>query len=164
MNRINQAELITLYKTNDIAQLWKSAQSLAVINHPKYGKITPNEYRAMYKGKPCPYCGKKMAHGRVFKVFSEQEAIKKGYKYIDKNGNPEINHIGSVFFHPNYVTLDHKLNKARFPEKLFDYDNLEIMCWKCNHEKGDDNSFELTKTFKHLDALADEVLKRYPLL
>jgi hypothetical protein len=164
MQRINPLKLITLYKTDDIAEIWASAQDSPVINHPDYGMISPNEYRAKNKGKPCPYCGKKMTHGKDFKTTSKSKAIQQDFEYTDKNGNKIIHHIGLIFFHPHYITLDHKLNKARFPEKLFDYDNLQIMCWRCNFEKGDDNSFDLKHNFNSLSDLAVETLKLYPLL
>ncbi|EAW37122.1 hypothetical protein [Lyngbya sp. PCC 8106] len=162
---MNTVDLITLYRSKDITETWKSAQSLEVINHPQHGLISPNKYRAMFHGKPCPYCGQKMKHGNEFKTNLKKKAIELGYQYIDKQGEKYINNVaGSCFFHPNYVTLDHKLNKARFPEKLFDYDNLQIMCWRCNHEKGDNNAFDIQHTYQYLDALAEETLERYQVL
>ncbi|WP_199197440.1 HNH endonuclease [Chroococcidiopsis sp. CCALA 051] len=56
---------------------------------------------------------------------------------MDKWGKKVTDRAGTVYFHPNYVTLDHKTNKARYPEKMFDYSNLQIMCWQCNSNKGD---------------------------
>ncbi len=47
---------------------------------------------------------------------------------------------------------------------MFDYDNLEIICWRCNREKGDNNSFELQYNQDYLSSLADEALARYPTL
>jgi hypothetical protein len=106
-----------------------------------------------------------MAHGKDFhSTPSKQEAVKRGYEYTDKWGKKVINQAGGVYFHPNYVTLDHKTNKARCPEKMFDYSNLQIMCWRCNHNKGDDNTFELQHTGEYLDALANEALARYQVL
>lgn len=158
-------ELKTLYKASDIAAIWSASKNARVIDHPQYGLISPNQYRAKYKNKPCPYCGKKMAHGlNIHSTLSRQEAIRRGYEYIDRWGKKTINKAGSRFFHPHYVTLDHKINKARCPELLFDYKNLEAICWHCNQSKGDDNAFELQHTQEYLDSLADEALKRYPLL
>lgn len=161
---MNIAELMTLYQSKDITDIWNASQSLRAINHPQHGVISPNQYRAMAHGKPCPYCGQKMKHGSQFKTISRKQAIDRGYQYINKQGQNYINSAGSCFFHPNYVTLDHRLNKARFPEKLFDYDNLQIMCWRCNLEKGDNNIFDLQHTYEYLDALADEALERYQVL
>lgn len=53
---------------------------------------------------------------------------RRGYEYINRWGNKVINQAGDIFFHPNYVTLDHKHNKARCPEKMFDYSHLEAVC------------------------------------
>ena len=165
MARINNSKLRTLYKASDITEVWNASQNLAVINHPQHSWISPNNYRSMYNGKPCPYCGRKMAHGKEFhSTPSKQEAVKRGYEYVDKWGKKVINQAGTVYFHPNYVTLDHKTNKARCPEKMFDYSNLQIMCWRCNNNKGDDNTFELQHTCEYLDALALEALSRYQLL
>jgi hypothetical protein len=166
MTKISSSELKTLYKASDIAIVWNESQSLPVIDHPQYGSVSPNKYRAMYSGKPCPYCGLKMAHGKeIHSTSSRQEAIKRGYEYVDKRGKKVINNVNSsIYFHPHYVTLDHKINKARCPEKMFDYSNLQIMCWCCNQDKGDDNTFELQHACEYLDALASEALARYPLL
>ena len=165
MNKIYKSELKILYKASDIQYVWDSSKNLDVINHPQDGWISPNQYRAKSKGKPCPYCGKKMVHGKDFhSTSSKKEAIKRGYEYVDKHGKKFINQAGDFFFHPNYVTLDHKLNKARCPEKMFDYNNLEAVCWRCNREKGANNSFELQHNQKYLDSLADEALARYPTL
>ncbi len=165
MTQINRSQLRTLYKASDITTVWNESQSLPVIAHPQHGLISPNKYRSMYNGKPCPYCGLKMAHGKaIHSTPSRQEAIKRGYEYIDKTGKKVINTTGSIYFHPNYVTLDHKINKARCPERMFDYSNLQIMCWRCNNNKGDDNTFELQHTCEYLDTLANEALVRYQLL
>ena len=166
MSRIRQSELKILYKAHDIQDVWDYGKRLSVINHSQHGLISPNKYRAISNGKPCPYCAKKMVHGKKnHSTSSRQEAIKRGYEYIDKFGEIVINNINNkIFFHPNYVTLDHKTNKARCPEKMFDYDNLEVICWRCNREKGDNNSFELQYNQDYLNYLADEALARYTTL
>lgn len=165
MATVTKSKLKTLYKANEIAEVWNASQNLAVINHPQHGLISPNNYRAMYSFKPCPYCAQKMAHGKVFhSTSSRQEAIKRGYEYTDKWGKKVINQASNVYFDPNYVTLDHKTNKARCPEKIFDYSNLQIMCWQCNNNKGDDNTFELQHNCEYLNALAAQALAHYQLL
>lgn len=165
MTKIDRSKLKTLYEASKIAEIWNASKQLTVINHPKYSWISPNQYRAKSKGKPCPYCGQKMVHDQdINSTFSRQEAVKRGYEYIDKSGKKTINQAGGNFFHPNYVTLDHKINKARCPEKMFDYDNLQVICWRCNRDKGDDNTYELQYNREHLDALTDEALSRYQLL
>ncbi|MGD2180690.1 HNH endonuclease [Lusitaniella coriacea] len=162
---IKKYKLRKLYKSSDVSAVWNASQNLQVISHPQYGLISPNEYRAKYKNKPCPYCGKKMVQGQQFySTTSRQDAINRGYQYVDKSGNKTINQAGKNFFHPNYITLDHRTNKARCPEKLFDSDNLEAICWRCNNQKGDDNSFELQHTCDYLNSLAEEARSRYPKL
>ena len=165
MAEICKSKLKTFYKASEITTVWNESHNLAVINHPQYGLIRPNKYRAMSNGKPCPYCGKKMAHGKeIHSTSSRQEAIQRGYEYVDKRGKKAINATSNIYFHPNYVTLDHKINKARCPERMFDYSNLQIMCWQCNSTKGDNNAFELNYNYEYLDALATEALTRYQLL
>jgi hypothetical protein len=165
MLSISKLELILLYNSNDISKVWNLYQNKNVINHPQHGLISPNKYRDIKKGKPCPYCGQKMVHGKEFYVMqSELEARKRGYEYINKNGKKIINNIRDKYFHPNYINLDHKINKARCPEKMFDYDNLEAICWKCNSSKGDDNTYEIQHTSNYLKALVEEALIRYPTL
>ncbi len=106
-----------------------------------------------------------MAHGKeLYSTSSRQEAIKRGYEYVNKKGQKTINAIGNIYFHPNYVTLDHKVNKARCPERMFDYSNLQIMCWQCNTNKSDNNAFEIDYSYEYLNSLANEALTRYQLL
>ena len=162
MTILDKPNLKTLYKTSEIAKVWSANHNLRIIAHPIYGLISPDAYRTMYGSKPCPYCGQKMVHGKnIHSTPSKQVALQRGYEYVDKQGKKTTNQAGGVYFHPNYVTLDHKTNKARCPEKMFDYRNLQIMCWRCNHNKGDDNTFELQHTCEYLDALALEALTRY---
>lgn len=164
MPKLNKSKLKTLYKANEIAEVWNASNNLAVIEHPKYGLISPNAYRAMYRSKPCPYCGQKMVHGKdIYSTPSKQVALQRGYEYVDNQRRKVINQA-SVYFHPHYVTLDHKTNKARCPEKMFDYSNLQIVCWQCNKNKGDDNTFEIQHNCDYLVALADLALARYQLL
>ena len=47
---------------------------------------------------------------------------------------------------------------------MFDDGNLQVVCWQCNNNKGDDNTFDLKHTREYLDALADQALARYQLL
>lgn len=162
---MNKNALKTLYRSSDINDLWKYGANQKLINHPKYGLISPNEYRQKFNQKPCPFCGKKMVHGKFsHSTQSHQEALKRGYQYQDANGVDCINKAGNYYFHPNYVTLDHRVNKARCPELLFESSNLQIICWKCNREKGDNNNFEAEHTLNFVRDLAKEALNRYKLL
>ncbi|MBD2576295.1 HNH endonuclease [Oscillatoria sp. FACHB-1406] len=162
---VKKSSLKTLYRASDINRVWQASQNVQAIEHPERGFISPNEYRALYKGKPCPYCGQKMVHSQqLYSTTSKQEAIDRGYEYTDKLAGKVINQAGNTFFHPHYVTLDHKINKARCPEKMFEFSNLEVICWRCNQNKGDNNTFELQHNLDYLNALADEALTRYPLL
>lgn len=165
MADFNLQELAALYSGADINELWQAAQKYPVINHPILGKISPNHYRVQHHQRPCPFCGQKMVHGKsIHSTKSKQDAIARGYQYLDQNGNEIINRAGDTYFHPHYVTLDHKLNKARCPERMFDYSNLQIMCWKCNNLKGDNNAYELQHNLSYLQDFAEETLRRYPLL
>lgn len=165
MADFNRQELSALYSSSDISFLWQMSQHHKVIEHPRFGKISPNDFRKRYHQKPCPFCGQKMVHGKsVHSTKNKQEAIARGYQYLDKNGNTVINHAGNTFFHPNYVSIDHKINKARCPDRMFDYSNLQIMCWKCNNLKGDNNAYELQYALNDLWDMVEETLSRYPLL
>ena len=158
-------ELSSLYRGDDVANIWQASLNLKIISHPNLGNISPNDYRSRYNAKPCPFCGVRMVHGKSFySTYSKIEAIERVYQYVDIKGKKTINCIGKTYFHPNYVTLDHKLNKARFPEKMFDYDNLQAVCWKCNHNKSDNNAFEIEQDLQYIQDLSREVLTRYPQL
>ncbi|MGK7918661.1 MAG: HNH endonuclease [Trichodesmium sp.] len=154
--------LDTLYDASEIQDMWDRHRTIPCIKHPTEGLITPNKYRANKRFKPCPYCGKKMVHGKQYSTKSKTEARRRGYEYKRADGKLDINQAGSLYFHQNYVTIDHKLNKARFPEKMFDYDNLEAICWRCNNEKSDNLIFELEHKLEHLRSLKESVFNRYP--
>lgn len=165
MPEVNKKYLQTLYQASEVREVWEAGQNEKLINHPKFGWISPNEFRQNFDRKPCPFCGKRMVHGKArHATTSKQEALARGYQYVNSKGQKYINRAGSCYFHPNYVTLDHKLNKARCPELLFDADNLQAICWKCNQEKGDNNNFEIEHTSNFVSDLAREALERYPLL
>lgn len=168
MIKIHKRKLAMLYQGKDINLIWSKSLHLAAIDHPELGKISPHQYRLQYHDRPCPFCAKKMVHGSQHSTHCKDEAIARGYQYIDTAGNTTINTAGKGatrrYFHPHYVTLDHKINKARCPERMFDYNNLQIMCWKCNCEKGDNNAYELLHNRSYIQDLAQETLKRYPKL
>lgn len=157
--------LESIYDSKEITKIWEENKNKKVINHPEKGWISPNEYRSLFNGKPCPYCGKKMVQGDSYYTSSKQRAIKKGYQYETKNSKGEIveiiNHASGIYYHPNYVSLDHKMNKARFPELLFEYDNLEVICWSCNKEKKDNNAFEIEHNLSYFNSLVKAVKDKY---
>ena len=164
-SKVNKKEVSSLYNGCDIADIWQASLNLKVIVHPNLGKITPNHFRSMHNGKLCPFCAKRMVHGQsTYSTQSKQEAIDRDYHYMDAQENTTFNRIGNRYFHPHYVTLDHKLNKARFPEKMFDYDNLQAVCWKCNCIKSDNNAFELLHDLKYIQELSISAFDRYPIL
>jgi hypothetical protein len=165
MPEINKQELRLLYKAEEINEVWQLCQGEKVIEHPQYGWISPHHYRTMYHNKPCPYCGQKMVHGQsIYSCQSRSEAMANNWEYLTQQGRKILNQAGGVYYHPNYVTLDHKLNKARFPDRMFDHDNLQIICWKCNHLKRDKNTFDVDHNQSYLDSLVEDTLNKYPLL
>lgn len=163
MVEIDKKYLSTLYKFEEINQVWQDHQNKDVIEHPKFGLISPNKLRVKYKEKPCPYCGKKMVNGKdLFTTTSKEEAYLRKWQYT-KGIEKIINQADNFYFHPNYTSIDHILNKARFPEKMFDYDNLQVICWKCNNLKGDNNNFDSEQIQKCLDSLTETALEKYKL-
>lgn len=161
-DKLKKLKLAGVYKSKEINEIWNNNQDEPLINHPQLGWISPNKFRSLYKNKPCPYCGKKMVQGREeYSTMSKQVAIERGYGYINNNGNLIFNQIGSVYYHPNYITLDHKMNKARFPELMFDFNNLEAICWRCNQEKKDNNSFELENNLAYFNDLYQLINNKY---
>jgi hypothetical protein len=164
-SKINKKELSSLYKGCDINDVWQASSNSKIIIHPSLGEISPNYYRSKYHDKPCPFCGVKMVHGQsLYATSSKKKAMDYGYQYKDSKGKNAINKIGNTYFHPHYVTLDHKLNKARFPEKMFDYNNLQAVCWKCNQRKSDNNAFELLHNLEYMQDLLRQTFDRYPIL
>lgn len=168
-NRKNNKNLHALYKSKDISYLWSELRRERVISHPSRGLISPNEYRSIYADTPCPYCNKRMVQGQNHQTNDKRFAIASGYQYEDENGKKRINTVKkrfskSTYFHPNYISLDHKLNKARFPGEMFKAENLEAVCWKCNNQKGDDNAFLIISRQHRIEKLVSKTLNQYPLL
>ena len=137
--------LSSLFDSHQISLIWKENSHKKLINHPQYGMISPNELRAKYANTPCPHCDKIMKHGESYKTNNKEEAITRKFYYFDSGGYRHFCNIGRIYFSAQYVTLDHKLNKARFPDKMFDAENLEAVCWKCNHIKSDNNLFGILR-------------------
>ena len=160
---LKNLRLASLYYSKEISDIWNRHRNKPLINHSQYGWISPNDYRSLYKNKPCPYCGKKMVQGNEYKTNSQEIARNRGYEYENSKGELTINkiHGENIYFHPNYITLDHKMNKARFPELMFDSSNLEVICWRCNNEKKDNNAFEIEQNLDYFNTLYEVVDKRY---
>ena len=47
---------------------------------------------------------------------------------------------------------------------MFDYDNLQVICWKCNLAKGDNNAYDLHHCLIHNQQLVKQTIKQFPLL
>ncbi|MEM8672790.1 MAG: HNH endonuclease [Cyanobacteria bacterium P01_G01_bin.67] len=137
--------LSPLFDSKKISLIWKENSHEKLIDHPQYGMISPNELRAKFADTPCPHCDTIMKHGESYKTSDQEEAIARKFYYFDSYGHRHFCKIGNVYFSDRYVTLDHKLNKARFPNKMFDVENLEAVCWKCNHIKSDNNLFGILR-------------------
>lgn len=159
---IKELMLESLYEYGEIQQVWKNNRNNSLIKHPQQGWISPNKYRSMYANKPCPYCAKKMVQGKdEYSTNNINIAKKRKYEYVNSQGILTINQAENTYYHPNYVTLDHKLNKTRFPELLFDFKNLEVICWRCNNEKKDNNSFEIINDKEYYNALYQSSKAKY---
>ncbi len=53
------------------------------------------------------------------------------------------------------------MNKARFPELLFEFNNLEAICWGCSNEKKDNNAFEIEQNLEYFKTLYKVVNEHY---
>lgn len=60
------------------------------------------------------------------------------------------------------ATIDHVLNKARHPEYLFDYSNLEVICRSCNSSKNDRGDFQIIHKVNERKNEAQSSLSRFP--
>lgn len=164
---MDKSTLSSLYNGSDINEVWQASRHIPIIRHPQRGLISPNTYRAIHDGRACPYCESIMVFGSNFRKYSVSEARKAGYECQNSKGQVIINQAGTnptIYFHRHYVSIDHKVNKARCPEKMFDYGNLEAVCWQCNIEKSDNNSYKLEQGIKAISRLADETLAELKLL
>jgi hypothetical protein len=47
---------------------------------------------------------------------------------------------------------------------MFEYDNLQIMCWKCNDQKRDNNNYEIEMSLDFAEDLAKIALEKYKTL
>ncbi|WLT39752.1 hypothetical protein NON20_10210 [Synechocystis sp. B12] len=82
---MNNLKYLTDAKEINLA--WSSMQNQPIIDHPEFGKISPNDYRAKYNRKICPFCAQRMVHGQdLHMTRSRNDAISRKYEYVDKNG------------------------------------------------------------------------------
>ncbi len=73
---LKNLRLASLYDSKEISDIWNRHQNKPLINHPQYGWISPNDYRSLYRDKPCPYCGRRMVQGRYnYSTTNKQEAL-----------------------------------------------------------------------------------------
>lgn len=84
------------------------------------GLLPADDLREYGKGKLCPCCSKRMVR-ESFSKLPVKGWLKSGDKWV----------------HPEQVTIDHRYPKSTFPERMFDPDNFELVCYKCNKEKSD---------------------------
>lgn len=139
-------KLSPLFNARKINKIWQENSHVNLIDHPQLGMISANALRAKFADTPCPHCSRIMKHGSSYKTQENVEAIARQFYYFDdRDGERHFCKIGNTYFSDRYVTLDHKLNKARFPNKMFDPDNLEAICFKCNQIKSDNNIFGILR-------------------
>ena len=84
------------------------------------GLLPAKNIRSLGIGKPCACCGKPMTQNK--------------WSQTSVNGwLPE----DGWWKNPRNVTIDHRYPKSLFPELMFEPDNMELVCHKCNQDKGD---------------------------
>lgn len=152
-------KLSPLFSGTKINQIWRESSNYELINHPQYGMISPNALRAKFAQTPCPHCSVIMVHGSAYKTDSKEEAEIRGFYYHTNDNKKKYCKGEKTYFSNKYVTLDHKLNKARFPDKMFDADNLEAICWKCNDIKSDNNLFSILRKRSNSRKARKQLLK-----
>lgn len=145
-----------LYSAEEINRIWHENDNNPVIKHPEKGWISPSQLRKMYEGKPCPICGKIMVYGEKYRTKCKRDAWLSFPKY-----NNDIPVVGDYYYHPQYATIDHIVNKARCPERMFEYRNLRVTCMTCNQEKGDSNIEDLERNLEETLGEAETVLKKW---
>lgn len=86
-------------------------------------------------GKPCSCCGKTMTRDKWSKTPINGWLQKDGW-----------------WKNPCDVTIDHRYPKSLFPELIFDLDNMELICFRCNQDKGDLFGQTISKDCHHYAA------------
>lgn len=67
---------------------------------------------------------------------------------------------GRLLLQPDHPTVDHILPKCYFPEAASDKQNLVVMCWQCNKQKG--RKLKPASQFRH-QKLVNDFCERYGL-
>lgn len=128
-----------------VGEIWASAQQTECLQHPELGKISPNQFRAMMRGKPCACCGTTMVFGDCFKVKDKEEAKKRGYMIGGRDDD------GPIYMNPRYTTLDHILPKSHYPHLVLEFRNLQVICLRCNSNKKTSYTYDIKFRLDKLD-------------
>lgn len=60
-----------------------------------------------------------------------------------------------------FASIDHIKPKSKYPELIFEYSNLEVICLTCNNEKRDDTFYELKRVATAMEARRKALAKRF---
>lgn len=92
-------------------------------------KITRKERNAHIKQYPLPdWCKEKNKQKNL--IYSKEWKLLRRV-IIDKYG-AQCMKCGAV----DNITIDHIKPKSQYPELALDINNLQVLCWGCNKEKG----------------------------
>lgn len=94
-----------------------------------------------------------MVNGECFKVQEEYEANKRGYIEGGRDNK------GPIYMSPRYTTLDHILPKSHYPHLVLEYNNLQVICLRCNLNKGTSYTYDIEYKLDVIDR-ESEALKK----
>lgn len=86
--------------------------------------LPARELRRYGSGKPCACCGKIMTYA--------QRSSTPVDGWLQEDGWED-----GWWKNPRNVTIDHRYPKSLFPDLMFDINNMELICHRCNQDKGD---------------------------
>jgi 5-methylcytosine-specific restriction endonuclease McrA len=137
---------------SDASELWSLSRKLPCIKLPNGRIVTPRELREDFIGKSCQCCNRVMAdYSDDTITYAQSEAEKRGWFVTDHEGKKRYTKMGpNKFCAPHCVTLDHKLPKSKYPQLMFNFENLQIWCAGCNTAKLSSVTYEFELTRKEI--------------
>jgi 5-methylcytosine-specific restriction endonuclease McrA len=130
--------------TSEAAEFWREANHIPCIKLSNGRTITPRQLRQDFVGKPCQCCSKRMVDYSDDTITDIQaESEQRQWFVTDYQGKKRYTQMGpNKFCHPRCVTLDHKLPKSKYPQLMFEFENLQIWCAGCNMAKQNSLTYE----------------------
>mgnify|MGYP002784143396 CR=1 FL=1 len=112
------------------------------VGNRRYHKLTQQDFEDY----------RKFDYWRYINGDCECGTTQESQQWVKDNSDKHCPVCGEKFSPINGRSIDHKLPRAQYPWLSFDFQNLWVICYRCNQEKGEMHWYE----YEHY------IFKRYP--